>query len=146
MRRLDPLALAAVAIVALFLQPARHAAIRYDDTWTSEEWGIVKLSGENPLGHVWSQAVAFYNSGRPNVLATVQGELTSDAVGDTRAGYHALLIVLTVVAAGLLYALVRELGVSRAASFLTLSSSPGRSSSAPTTTLSSATGVRPSSS
>ena len=61
---------------------------------------------------MWDSAVHYFkDSGRPNVLGVAQGELTI-WLFDTEFQYHAFLILLTLVAAGVLYALVRELGVS----------------------------------
>jgi hypothetical protein len=116
--RIDWVAIGALALVAVFLKPGLHAAFRADDTWNSVERGKLELTGDSLPNHLWTTAEHFLSgSGRPNVLGTTQGLFTVWLFEDVFA-YHAFLLVLTVAAAGVLYLLVREVGLSRGGGLL----------------------------
>ena len=119
-RGIDWFAVAGLGLLALFLAPALRAGFRADDTWVSEERGIVTLSGGGLFDHLWGTAQNFWNSGRPNVLGTTEGLLGAWFLGDHPMLKGAWLVVLTIAAAGVLYALARELGLPREGSLLTL--------------------------
>jgi hypothetical protein len=105
--RVDWAVVGGLALLALFLKPSLHGAFRADDTWNSVIRGNLELTGESLPGAIWT-AVEHYiaDSGRPNVLGIAQGSLTSWLFVDEFA-YHAYLIATTLLAAGVLYALVR---------------------------------------
>jgi hypothetical protein len=107
-------------MLALFLQPALHAAYRADDTWNSTVRGKLALSGESLPEHLWWTAEHFIESGRPNVLGTTQGLFTAWVFDVHAVAYHAFIVLLTVAAAGVLYALVRELGLTRGGALLVI--------------------------
>ncbi|MEJ7804033.1 MAG: hypothetical protein WKH68_11800, partial [Candidatus Limnocylindria bacterium] len=107
-----------LVLLALFLLPALHAAIRGDDTWVSEEAGIIGLSNKGIGEDLWDQSIAFFQSGRPNPLATTQGLFFAWALGDHPMLLHAVIIALTLVAGALLYRLAGRLGLSSAAALL----------------------------
>ena len=107
-------------LVALFVLPARFAALRGDDTWVAESRGQGALSGQGLFESLWLYSRGFVDAGRPSVVAIFQGLGTAWLVGDHRVGSKLLLIVLTVVAAGFLYALAVRLGLSRTSALLVL--------------------------
>lgn len=109
---------ASLALLTLFLLPLRFAALRGDDTWTSEYRGEVGLGHQNMIEQIWQAARTFFESGRPNFMGTTQGFLSAWFVGDHPVLYRLTLILLTVAAAALLYALARQLGSSRAGALL----------------------------
>lgn len=120
LRRIDWTVVAGLALLALFLKPSLHGAFRADDTWNSVIRGNLELTGESLPGAIWTSVEHYISdSGRPNVLGIAQGSLTSWVFVDEFA-YHAYLVATTLLAAGVLYALVRELGLSRAGGLLVI--------------------------
>jgi hypothetical protein len=118
--RIDWVAVGALALLAVFLKPALHAAFRADDTWYSVLRGQLELRGDTLPSHLWTTAEHYLTeSGRPNVLGTTEG-LFVTWLFETPLGYHAALIVLTLGAAGALYVFVRELGLSRMGALLVI--------------------------
>jgi hypothetical protein len=117
-RRIDWVAVGGLALLALFLKPALHGAFRADDTWNSLVRGDVQLSGTGLLETTWKGVEHYLSeSGRPNVLGVAQGTFTS-WIFESELPYHAYLIATTLLAAGVLYVLVRELGLSRGGALL----------------------------
>jgi hypothetical protein len=100
-------------LLALFISPALHGAFRGDDTWNSVVGGQMELNDVGLPRFIWDSVDNFLtNSGRPGVLGVAQGTFVV-WLFDQEFGYHAWIIVMTLIAAGVLYALVRELGLSR---------------------------------
>ncbi len=117
--RIDWVAAGAIALVAVFMQPAIHAAYRADDTWNSVVRGKLTLVGVPLPEHLWQTAEHFFTStGRPNVLGTTQGLFTAWFFDPHVVAYHAFIVVLTAIAAGVLYALAREFGLTRGGALL----------------------------
>ena len=112
-------ALAALAFLTLFVLPARLAALRGDDSWNFEKRGQLELQGSS-LGESLATGVdAAVSTARPPLL-TAQGDIVAWLFDGHPMAYRLLLIFLTVVAAGLLYKLVRGLGMSRSGGALVL--------------------------
>ena len=86
----------------------------------SEIRGDAEGTGISLFQHIRESAERFFNTGRPNFLGIAQGETTAFLFGDHPVAYRLLLIALSVAAAGLLYVLVRQLGMSRPAALLTM--------------------------
>ena len=118
--RIDWVAVGGLVLLALFLKPTLHGAFRGDDTWNSVVRGHIELNGTSLPSHIWSTVDNFVvNTGRPNALGVAQGVFTAWLFHD-EFGYHAYLLAVTLLAAGVLYALVRELGLSRPAALLVI--------------------------
>ncbi len=116
--RIDWVAVAGLVLLALFLKPSLHSAFRADDTWNSLTRGSLQLTGSGLLDTTWKGVEHYLSqSGRPNVLGVAQGTFTS-WIFETELAYHAYLLVTTLLAAGILYALVRELGLPRGGGLL----------------------------
>jgi len=116
--RIDPLLVAVLALLALFLTPTLRNGYRADDTWSSEVQGTLDLTGRSLPEYLWDVSAGFWRSGRPNLLGTVQGFSFSWALNDHPVAYHTVLVLLVVVAAWALYALVREFGVPRSVALM----------------------------
>lgn len=111
--RIDWVAVGSILLLGLFLSPALHGAFRGDDTWNSVIRGQMELNDIGLPRLIWDSLDNYLSaSGRPNVIAVVQGTFVV-WLFDQEVPYHAYLLVVTLVAAGVLYALVRELGLSR---------------------------------
>lgn len=104
--------------MTLFLLPARFAAIRGDDTWVSESRGQNAIAGHNLISYVWESARHFAETGRPGVGGIAQGLSSAWVIGDHPQAYRVILVLLTAVAAGLLYRLVVRLGLPRSVALL----------------------------
>jgi hypothetical protein len=118
--RIDWIMVGGLVLLGLFLLPALHGAFRGDDTWNSVTRGQLELSGTSLPGAIGETFDHYVSSaGRPNLLAPIQGTLTV-WLFDGEFAYHAYLVALTLVAAGLFYALLRELGVPRWGGLLVL--------------------------
>jgi hypothetical protein len=119
-RRIDWFAVGGLVLLALFLKPALHGAFRADDTWNSVIRGHLELNGQALVSNIATGLEHYmFDSGRPNALQVIQGTLTVWLFQD-EFGYHAFLLLTTLLAAGVLYALVRELGLSRAGGLLVI--------------------------
>lgn len=113
-------ALIGLGLLALFLLPALHAGYRGDDAFSSEQNGLGEFVGRSLPEQLWALTELFWRSGRPQVLATYQGFTVAWFLGDDPVLFHAYLIFTTLITAGLLFVLVRRLGVSVAGSLLVL--------------------------
>jgi hypothetical protein len=116
----DPLLLGGLMLLAVFLAFTLHNGFRADDTWSSEVHGALELSGQSLPGRLWDTAVGFWHSGRPTPLGPTQIFAFSWAFNDQPVLYHVMLVLLVVVAAWVLYALVREFGLPRSVALLTV--------------------------
>jgi hypothetical protein len=118
--RIDWVAIGAILLLALFLSPALHGAFRGDDTWNSVIRGQMELNDIGLPRLIWDSLDNYLtSSGRPNVLAVIQGTFVV-WLFDQEVPYHAYLVAVTLIAAGVLYALARELGLSRWAGLLVI--------------------------
>jgi hypothetical protein len=104
---------AALALLALFLLPARVTAMRGDDTFSFGLEGRLALTGDSLASFIGDGVLHGLEAGRPQPLGGVWGNLVIAVFGDARAAYKLLLVALTVGCAALLYALVRQLGGTR---------------------------------
>jgi hypothetical protein len=118
--RIDWTLVGGLVLLALFLKPTLHGAFRADDTWNSVLRGQLELTGTSLPSHIWSTLDNYiFNSGRPNALGVIQGTATV-WLFDDEFSYHAFLLAVTLLAAGVLYAFVRELGLSRSGGLLVI--------------------------
>lgn len=96
-------------VLALFLLPARWAALRGDDEWNFDMHGLLMLQHQSLWHEIWTSTRSTIEHGRPEFL----GAISSDPVlvwfdGHTTE-YHLYIVALTVLCGALLWSLVREL-------------------------------------
>lgn len=106
-------ALALVLVFAILL-PVVHAPFFGDDTTNSELAGYLELSGKSAVEVIAGATEhSLTKSGRPQILGFI-GYPPWFTVADSPSLYHLYLLLLTVLDAGLLYLLLRRLGLGKA--------------------------------
>ena len=109
-----------LALLAVFLLPARGAALRGDDEWTFELRGLLELTHASLWHQIWSDITIGVHNGRPQVLAKVSSDLVLYLFDGHPSAYRLFLVALTVVCAALMWVLIRRLGGSTALAALSV--------------------------
>lgn len=95
-----------LVLLALFLLPARAAALRGDDEWAFDLRGMLKLGHVTLWHQMWSAAS---HSVRPNMLAIFVSDPVLYLFARHPSEYHLYIVALTVVCAALLWTLAQRL-------------------------------------
>ena len=104
------LPIAGLTLLFFVLLPARFATLRGDDIWTFQLHGLLELKGDSFVGFVVDSLGQTVDEGRPQFLGGIQGLLTILVFEGHPVAYRVYLVLLTVVAAALLYRLVTLFG------------------------------------
>ncbi|MCW3101200.1 MAG: hypothetical protein JWL77_6818, partial [Chthonomonadaceae bacterium] len=111
----------ALLLFTALLLPVLHAPFFGDDITNSELAGYLDLSGKSLIGlMVETTRHSVSISGRPQLLIALFGEPLLLVMGGHSVLYHALLLALAVLDAGLLYLLLRRLGLERGLTAVTV--------------------------
>lgn len=111
----------ALLLFTALLLPVLHAPFFGDDITNSELAGYLDLSGKSLIGlMVDTTQHSVSSSGRPQLLIALFGEPLLLFMGGHSVLYHALLLALAVLDAGLLYLLLRRLGLERGLTAVTV--------------------------
>jgi hypothetical protein len=109
-----------LVLLFLVLLPARFATLRGDDVWTFQARGLRELEHQSFAAHVLESMRHAVEVGRPLFLGGIQGDVTTLIFEGHPMAYRVFIVVLTVVAAALLYRLAIELGAPPAVGLLVL--------------------------
>lgn len=109
-----------LVLLALFMAPARNAALRGDDEWTFYLRGYLELTHQSIWNQIWYATKDPFVQGRPTFMGAIEGDSVLWVFQGHPTEYHVFIIALTVVCGALLWTLVRRLTESERLAGLTV--------------------------